>query len=102
MTGKALSKVTFSNIPTNDVIACFKVMPRAQVLLLLLLIVNYINIVVLLIILLIYTNWHVNLLFIRVIITALSRGLQGGGANSIWGSLPSCSRTSMARTPLGP
>ena len=31
MTGKALSKATFRNIPANDVIACFKVMPRSQV-----------------------------------------------------------------------
>ena len=31
MTGKCLSKATFGDIPANDVIACFKVMPRSQV-----------------------------------------------------------------------
>ena len=31
MTGKALSKVTFGDIPANDVVVCFKVMPRSQV-----------------------------------------------------------------------
>ena len=31
MSGKALSKVTFGDISTNDVIDCFKVMPRSQV-----------------------------------------------------------------------
>ena len=30
MTEKALSKATFDNIPGNDVVACFKVMPRSQ------------------------------------------------------------------------
>ena len=31
MTGKAISKVTFKNIPSTDIVACFKVMPRSQV-----------------------------------------------------------------------
>jgi len=31
MTGKVLSKVTFQGFQQNEVVACFKVMPRSQV-----------------------------------------------------------------------
>ena len=31
MSGKVIHKATFKDIPENDIIACFKVMPRLQV-----------------------------------------------------------------------